>query len=151
VPRGETPAAVAAQEPPRRDQLNGIRVLVIDDEQAVRTGMQALLSGWGCDARAYESGEAALAGILNQADGGDWRPHIIFADYRLRAGENGIDTLNRLRALHEPAPPGVIVTGDNAAAEVKSLSGSGYHVLYKPVAPAKLRALMQSLLRAPAA
>jgi len=151
VPRGETPAAVAVEEPARRDLVQGVRVLVIDDEAAVRTGMQALLSGWGCEARAYESCEAAIAGILNQADGSDWRPHIIFADYRLRGGENGIDTLNRLRALHEPAPPGVIVTGDNAAAEVKSVTGSGYHVLYKPVAPAKLRALMQSLLRKPAA
>jgi signal transduction histidine kinase len=144
VPRGETPAAVAAaEEPPRRDLLKGVRVLVIDDEAAVRTGMQALLSGWGCEARAFEGCEAALAGL------GGWQPHIIFADYRLRAGENGIETLNRLRAGREPAPPGVIVTGDNAAAEVKSVSASGYHVLYKPVAPAKLRALMQSLLRAP--
>jgi len=146
VPRGETPAAVAAEEPLRRDLLQGVRVLVIDDEAAVRTGMQALLSGWGCEARSFESGAAAIAGTQGDPEGA-WQPQIIFADYRLRAGENGIDTLNRLRALYEPAPPGVIVTGDNAATEVKSVDASGYHVLYKPVAPAKLRALMQSLVR----
>ena len=145
VARGETPATLPVEEPVRRDLLLGTRVLVVDDEAAVRSAMQALLSGWGCEARAYESCEAACADL--RARGTDWQPHIIFADYRLRGGENGIDALNRLRALHTPAPPGVIVTGDNAAEEVRSVAASGYHVLYKPVAPAKLRALMQSLLR----
>jgi signal transduction histidine kinase len=144
VDRGIVPAAVALEEPLRRDLLAGAAVLVVDDEAAVRAGMQALLSGWGCDTRAYESLAAASASC------GDWRPQIIFADYRLRGGENGIDALDHLRARHDPPPPGVIVTGDNAAEEVKSVAASGYHVLYKPVAPAKLRALMQGLLSPPA-
>ena len=148
VARGTLPAATAVEEPVRRDLLQGARVLVVDDEAAVRSGMQALLTGWGCETRACESYAAATTAILAQAAGADWRPHIIFADLRLRAGENGIDTLTRLRALCQPAPPGVIVTGDNAATELKSVAASGYHVLYKPVAPAKLRSLMQGLLRA---
>jgi CheY-like chemotaxis protein len=143
VAAGTTPATVAAEEPMRRDLLQGARALVIDDEAAVRAGMQALLAGWGCEARTFESGAAALA--ATRASG--WQPHIIFADYRLRGAENGVDTLNRLRAAYQPAPAGVIVTGDNAAEQVRSVVASGYHVLYKPVAPAKLRSLMQGLLR----
>jgi len=142
VPRGTAPTAMAAEEPARRDLLTGIRVLVVDDEAAVRAGMAALLTGWGCTVRAFESYAAAAAG-----SGPDWEPSIVLADLRLRSGENGIDTLNRLRARHQSPPPGVIITGDNAAEEVKTVTDSGYHVLYKPVAPAKLRALMQSLLK----
>ena len=103
-------------------------------------GMEALLTGWGCSVRAFESHAAAAAG-----SGPDWTPSIVLADLRLRGGENGIDTMNHLRARHDP-PPGVIITGDNAAEEVKTVNDSGYHVLYKPVALAKLRALMQGLL-----
>jgi signal transduction histidine kinase len=141
VPRGTAPTALAAEEPVRRDLLTGMRVLVVDDEAAVRAGMEALLTGWGCAVRTFESQAAAAAGT-----GPDWTPAIVLADLRLRSGENGIDTLNRLRARHHPPPPGVIITGDNAAEEVKTVNDSGYHVLYKPVAPAKLRALMQGLL-----
>ncbi len=144
VARGDAPDAVALEAPERRDLLAGAAVLVVDDEAAVRAGMQALLSGWGCDTRTFESLAAASVGCVG------WRPQIIFADYRLRGGDNGVDALNSLRARHDPPPPGVIVTGDNAAEEVKSVAASGYHVLYKPVAPAKLRALMQGLLSPPA-
>jgi hypothetical protein len=57
----------------------GLRVLVIDDDQAVRSAMQHLLAQWGCLCMVAEDLDSALE------LGAQVPPDIIISDYRLRA------------------------------------------------------------------
>src|SRR3954469_13317154 len=70
------------------------RVLVVDDEPAVRALVAASLDGSGCEVEAFEDGPSALQSAL------DAPPQLILLDVAL-PGMNGADVLRRLRA--EPA------------------------------------------------
>jgi len=115
---------------------------VIDDELAIREATQTLLSGWGCDTLLADSGDAALA-TLTRADR---LPEVIIADYRLRDGKTGVEAVERLKASHGRNIPAIIITGDTAPDRLREAQASGYYLLHKPIAPAKLRALLSRIL-----
>ncbi len=147
VPRGE--AAAAEAEPPQPleimgGNLGGALLVVIDDERAVLEGMREVLQQWGCRPLLAGSAEEALAQLAAAAQ----RPAVVIADYRLRAGETGIAAIECIQSKYGADIPGVIVTGDTAPDRLREAEASGYHLLHKPVRPARLRALLSFLLRA---
>jgi signal transduction histidine kinase/CheY-like chemotaxis protein len=138
-------AAVAAREAPQPGQpgtLAGLRILVIDDDTGSRDAMAAQLDRWGCDILAAES----LADADELMDKRQWQPRVVLCDFRLRGTENGVTVLEALRARIAPPPHGVLVTGDTGVRELRQVRESGLPLLHKPVAPAKLRALLQHLV-----
>jgi signal transduction histidine kinase len=120
------------------DDVAGLRVLVIDDEAAVREGMHAVLQGWGCETMLAGSEEEALAEL-----GGGAPPDVIVADFRLRAERTGADAIRRLHTALERAVPALIVTGDTAPERLREARASGFQLVHKPVPPAKLRAFLR--------
>lgn len=118
------------------------RILVVDDEADVRMALALLLVGWGCDVLEAESYEQAV----DEMQAGAWRPELAIVDLRLRGEETGIVLLDWLRAHVNNDLLGIIITGDIAAERLSDVKSSGYTLLHKPVAPAKLRALMQHLM-----
>jgi PAS domain S-box-containing protein len=150
VPRAATAAAPRpplAADAPGGAELNGARILAIDDDAAVLAATERLLRDWGCVVYAAASVGAALE-RLAQID----RPlDVIIADRRLAEGEAGERVLARVRAaaqqLGAPPPAGIVVTGETAADVLRALEESGFRVLNKPVRPARLRALVAALLR----
>jgi signal transduction histidine kinase len=143
VPRG-TPASPhrGISAPVASERLRRALVVVIDDELAIREATQTLLSGWGCDTLLADSGDAALA-TLTRADR---LPEVIIADYRLRDGKTGVEAVERLKASHGRNIPAIIITGDTAPDRLREAQASGYYLLHKPIAPAKLRALLSRIL-----
>ena len=137
VPRGhatllpQAGVAVAAASRGLRDKC----VLVVDDELAVREGMRALLTGWGCDVLAADSLADALQRIGKHAR----RPDMIIADYRLREGATGVDVIKELQAEFGRDIPALLITGDTGVDRLRDVRESGYPQLHKPVPPAKLR------------
>ncbi|MBI2311968.1 MAG: response regulator [Betaproteobacteria bacterium] len=123
--------------------LAGRRIVVVDDEQTVRDGMQALLTGWGCEVIVAASADEALERVANAAG----RPELVIADYRLQGGANGIEAIRHLRAVLGANVPGILITGDTAPDRLNEAAASGYHLLHKPVRPARLRALISGTLR----
>lgn len=123
--------------------LRGRLVAVIDDDALALASMQGLLETWQCRVVAAKGEDAAMTRLLEQND----RPALVICDYRLGQGRNGVDVIDRFRAAYEVALPGIIVTGDTAADVASQASARGYHVLHKPVRPARLRALMQRILK----
>jgi len=139
-PGRPAPGTTAASPAAAGAALEGTRVLVIDDEPAVRAAMQTLLDTWGCRVTACASladAERALAG-----DGG---ADVILADLRLRNEENGIETVRRLRARLGEVPA-LLISGDTAPERLREAEASGLPLLHKPVPAESLRSQLLALL-----
>ena len=122
--------------------LSGMRVLVIDDEIAVRVAMAAVLHGWGCVAILASSEDEAIQNLQGQMT-----PQVIITDYRLREGKTGADAIKRIHQELGAAIPALIITGDTAPERLHEAQASGHTLMHKPVQPAKLRAFLQRIQR----
>ena len=130
----DAPGSVAAIDE------SGARVLVIDDEQDVRTAMTILLEDWGYTVITAGSLDEALART-------DRAPDVIIADYRLRDEHTGADAIRGVASHFGREVPALIVTGDTDPTRIGQAKQSGYAFLHKPVAPAKLRAFLRMAVR----
>jgi signal transduction histidine kinase/CheY-like chemotaxis protein len=137
APRPSEPASAA---PETGTQLAGLRVLVVDDEPDVRAALDGLLQRWGCSVETAASGGEALAAGRGSSE-------LVLCDLRLGDDESGFDVLDRLKARWGTSLQGVIVTADASAERIADAHARGYPLLHKPVRPAKLRALVEQLLR----
>jgi signal transduction histidine kinase/CheY-like chemotaxis protein len=122
--------------------LRGVFAIVVDDDENARAGMQGLLEQWGCLVLAAGSAAEALA-LLSRHDRA---PELVICDYHLSAGENGIEAIRRIRAASDCVMPAILVTGDASPAVLQAAKDHRHPVIHKPVAPAKLRALLKQLL-----
>jgi signal transduction histidine kinase len=114
-----------------------VRVLVIDDDESVRSGMRQLLSAWGCECDVADSIEDALA--LARAR----PPGLVISDYRLRELRTGAEAIAALRAEFGADLPALLITGDTAPQRLREARASGVPLLHKPVSPNQLyRGLM---------
>jgi signal transduction histidine kinase len=120
-------------------------ILVVDDEMTIREAMHSLLSGWGHEVIVAGSGPEMLEQLADCPK----RPDLIICDYRLRAGENGIDVIRRLQSEYNDDIPAVLITGDTAPDRLSEAKASGFLLLHKPVANVKLRATISHLMSPP--
>ncbi|GAA3930434.1 hybrid sensor histidine kinase/response regulator [Litoribacillus peritrichatus] len=122
---------------------NAITVLCVDNEPDVLKGMTALLSGWGCNLITASSTEEALLFVKQRKD---QSMDLAIIDYHLDQGELGSETLIQLRNRAEFTGPAIFITADGQPEVKEHVTGLGCELLTKPVKPAKLRALISSLL-----
>jgi CheY-like chemotaxis protein len=140
----ETQAApVALVSRPAVDHPGG-RILVIEDNAAVRRAYQAMLEFSGYEILGAETGEEALA--LAAREG--WRFDAILADHRLGAGLTGTAAAKEISRRAGRAIPTLIVTGDTAREPLTEISASGFAMLHKPVDTDKLFETLAALLSA---
>lgn len=116
-------------------------LVVIDDEESIREGMQLLLGSWGCEVVVSANAE----GVTAQLDDYQRIPDGIISDFRLRDGHTGLEAINSINSTCNSSIPALIVTGDTEKQLLIELKAIGHQVLYKPVPPAKLRAFLRSL------
>lgn len=143
LPRVRPGPATAPQSMTRHpipQQLDGMRLLVLDNDDDTLKATAALLHRWGCTTWLAHN-EIESLDIAEQQI-----PDLALIDYQLDQGQNGIDVLQRMR-LHWTAKgiavPGILITGD-ATPEVRDRArAAGLAFLAKPVKPAALRALLQ--------
>lgn len=119
--------------------IQGMRILLIDDEQSIRDGMARLLRTWGCECIAADSVEEGLAFAQQQA------PDIVISDYRLRDERTGTDAICCIRQAVGKHIPGLLITGDTAPARLREARSSGLPLLHKPVMPALLHDELASM------
>jgi signal transduction histidine kinase/CheY-like chemotaxis protein len=141
VPQGVKPMALQAPAAPERGSLPGIeglRVLLIEDDELGRAALQGLLQSWGCQVLPAVSADAALA---------QWShtllPDFIVSDYRLLGSLNGVDAVHRLRECAGHPVPACIISGDVDSGVQQCIAAAGLVLLQKPVKPAKLRSLLR--------
>lgn len=140
---GNSHSPVSAPESLPMENLHGTRVLVIEDDHQSAQALRELLVSWGCDVAVAEG----LDGALSLTSKG-YVPELILSDYRLRAGETGIATLEQLRGSLEKSPPACLMSGDTDPELIQACRERGLPLLHKPVRPAKLRTLIRRLMRA---
>ena len=103
--------------------------------------MRQTLAAWGCTAVvAPNVGDAIAQGLEHPAQ------DAMLVDFRLPSGHAGIATIAQLRESFGRAVPALIVSGESSAEELARIEQSGFVLLHKPVAPARLRAALSYLL-----
>jgi diguanylate cyclase (GGDEF)-like protein len=107
------------------DEKRKARVLVADDEEAIRGSVSALLEEEGYEVTAVSGGEEALERIAAL-------PHdLVLTDIRM-GGMNGIDLLKEVKRLH-PATEVIIMTSyASLETAVLALRSGAYDYLIKP-------------------
>jgi CheY-like chemotaxis protein len=125
--------------------LLGLKVLAIDDDEAVRMGMQSLLQSWGCDCVTAESGIDAMHSLKHMT------PELIITDFRLRHEETGKQVLQALRTRLGAMVPAIIMTGDTSPQRLRDAQSTSALLLHKPVSTGQLRDAISQLLQQPPA
>lgn len=116
------------------------RILCIDNEPSVLAGMRALLEGWGCVVSTATDESTALGALARNM------PDLVIADYQLDDDVTGLQVAEALQAASGREIPVIVVTANNTEDIRHMTEDLGYSFMAKPVKPAKLRALMSSLL-----
>jgi signal transduction histidine kinase/CheY-like chemotaxis protein len=124
-------------------ELNGSRVLVIDDESEILHAMRVSLTKWGCQPMTAESLEDAIDQLTEKGS----VPDLVLSDLRLRDNKTGIEAIDAIRERFGTAIPGILITGDTTSRQIKIEKQSGYEVLQKPVRALQLRSAIQHYLR----
>jgi len=122
------------------EELQGLFVLVIDDEVNVRDAIRALLRSWDCESLICDSEESALQQLREDHY---QKPNLIISDYRLRDNKTGVEAISSVRDFYNDDIPSIIVTGDTAKEIVAEAVKIGSEVLYKPLQSDDLRLVMQ--------
>ncbi len=141
-----SPDATAAAGSGPAPSLAGRHIVVVEDDAAVLGGLQVLLQGWGAQVQALASAaeaDAWLAGASARAD-------LALVDYRLERGRDGLQVLDAMRERLGPGLPAIVVTGSSMGRLEDEALSRGFHLLLKPVAPARLRTLVGFKLAAQA-
>jgi CheY-like chemotaxis protein/anti-sigma regulatory factor (Ser/Thr protein kinase) len=145
VPLSESTAqARPLQAPrlPRHRTIDGVRVLVIDNESQVLEGMTSLLDTWRCRVIAASDADGALSELDRTGE----KPELLLVDYHLDHGRVGTEAIRTIRKRIDAGIPAAIITADHNPAiqdDVRRLSGVS--LLLKPIKPARLRALIASV------
>jgi len=144
LPVGKTlraPAQVLPGKGPVGITLAGRLIVVVEDEPAVRAGLEVLLKGWGAEIAAFDS-VAESARWAQSCDPAVVKPDLLIVDYRLEEGHTGVDAIRALRERFGAAVPAIVVTGSTMTGHDKDAQTHDFHLLIKPVVPNKLRAMI---------
>ncbi|HKW85093.1 MAG TPA: ATP-binding protein, partial [Burkholderiaceae bacterium] len=143
LPLGKAPRIPSAAVPgkgPVGLTLDGRLMVIVEDEPAVRGGLEVLLQGWGAKVASFES-VAASEQWAAQA-GPAVRPDLLIVDYRLENGSTGVDAIKALRSRFGAGVPAIVVTGSTMTGHDNEAQSNDFHLLIKPVVPNKLRAMI---------
>ena len=124
--------------------LAGRRILMVDDEEAIRIGMCELLQGWGCEVMTAGS----VAEALDRAAAGPAAIDAVISDMGLPGQGNGIDAIAALRARYGSQLPALLITGDTSQAALQAAREAQLIMLHKPIKPARLRAALSKVIAA---
>ncbi|MEU0880147.1 response regulator transcription factor [Lentzea sp. NPDC005914] len=117
-----------------------MRIMIADDEAAIRESLERVLQVEGYDTSTVANGLAVLDGI-----GGD-APDLLILDVMMpRLG--GVETCRRLRAAGQDLPVLMLTARDQVSDRVAGLDAGADDYLPKPFATEELLARVRALLR----
>ena len=117
-----------------------MRVLVVDDDEAVRTSIHRALVRDGYDVSLAVDGSSAVAQVVAE------RPDAIVLDV-LMPEPNGLEVCRTLRARRDQTPILMLTARDLVNDRVAGLDAGADDYLVKPFALEELRARLRALLR----
>jgi len=116
-------------------------VVMIEDDPAVKSGLEVLLKSWGASVIAFDSLQGCQQWV-QAAEPAMLQPDLIIADYRLESGHTGVEAIRALRGMLQRAIPAIVVTGSVLSSHDREAAEHDFHLLLKPVVPGKLRAMI---------
>jgi PAS domain S-box-containing protein len=130
--------------------IEGIRVLVVDDQEDARATLSDFLNGCGAVVMSASSGAEALTYLSNPPDGEP--PDVLLCDISMPE-EDGYAALRRVRALEDARGvaalqriPAIALTGLTGPKErLRALSAGFYLHVAKPVDPVELMLVIANI------
>lgn len=122
------------------NSADGKRVLVVEDDDAVRTAVDRGLGVHGFDVSSVPDAESALSAVARR------RPDLMIVDVGL-PGMSGIELCTRLRGLDVDTPILILSARDQVGDRVGGLQAGADDYLVKPFSLDELAARMHALLR----
>jgi signal transduction histidine kinase/FixJ family two-component response regulator len=125
-------------------RLDGIRVLIVDDEPRASEALQVLFGSCGAEARVADSASQAL-GVFDE-----WQPDVLISDIAM-PGEDGYSLIRKIR-LRTPnrggTIPAVALTAYAKIEDRVTILAAGFQMyLSKPADPNELIAVVGSLAK----
>jgi CheY-like chemotaxis protein len=137
------PAAKKARSPRRAYRLDGVRVLVTDDDMSAREMLAVVLENAGAEVRTASSSEDAL--MILETSSAD----VLVSDIEM-PGEDGYRLAERVRRLASTGDGfiAVAVTAHARPDDRARASAAGFNAhLAKPIDPAELLAVLATLVQ----
>lgn len=134
-------SSVAQSDPTGRSAVPATpcRVLIVDDEESIRSGLGELVEAWGYACRTASSGEEALALAR------EFRPEVVLTDLML-PGISGLDLMNSAREELRHAAF-ILLTGHGTIENAtRAMREGAYDYLTKPVNLDRLRIVIEKAL-----
>jgi CheY-like chemotaxis protein len=123
-------------------RLDGIRVLLVEDDEDSRKLLGLMLTKQGAEVTSTESSAEALAAL------GQSMPDLVLSDIGM-AGEDGYELMRKVRALPPERgglTPAIALTGYATRKDRERALSAGYQLhLAKPVEPTELVAAIANL------
>jgi len=116
-----------------------IRILVVDDEKAIRFAFEQFLHDEGFSPLLAADAESAMDQIKSQ------RPEIIFLDYRL-PGKDGLALLAEIKTIDDSVPVVFMTAFGEMEVAIKAMQQGAYEYLTKPLDLEKVRILIDRIL-----
>lgn len=118
------------------------RILIVDDEPAIRQSLSGVLEDEGYECYAVESGEECLLQLARESY------DIVLLDVWL-PGMDGLETLQRIEEIPEPERPSVIIISGHGNIEtaVKATKLGAFDFLEKPLTIDKATLIVKNALR----
>ena len=140
VPLGQQQAATQRKRL-SDPNLNGVKVLCVDNEARILAGMQSLLEQWGCQVTTAFNLRQSLD-LWKE----DQPPQLVLADFHLD-NETGLDILEALQYHWQQPLAAIIISADNSDEVRDQVANAGYLYLPKPIVANALRTTMNRALR----
>jgi signal transduction histidine kinase/CheY-like chemotaxis protein len=149
--RGDEPAPTAADEASPatpRGPLDGVRVLLVEDDLGMQEAMEVALGQYGAEVTAVGSAPEALE--LLEAAPPHAGPDVVLSDFSL-PGMDGYELLSQIRAMagarREPALPVALITAYARPEDrIRALEAGFSAYLAKPMEPVQLLTVVEQLV-----
>jgi two-component system, OmpR family, response regulator MprA len=117
-----------------------VRILVVDDDRAVREALRRTLTLAGYEVELADDGEQALEGIVQAV------PEAVVLDVGL-PGIDGLEVCRRVRRLGNRVPILILTARDSVADRIDGLDVGADDYMVKPFDVGELQARLRALLR----
>ena len=125
--------------------LNGYRVLMIDDDEVNRLVLREALGHWGIESQEFSQADAALGEIARAV--AESKPYSLVIVDQCMPGIDGFETARRIRSIAPDLPIIMLSSDRELGDEVRRVEAGIAGFALKPVGRPELRQLISKAMR----
>jgi len=120
--------------------IDGIHILVVDDEQGMRDSLSEWLREDGYAVTELDCGEKAVEAVAKAPY------NLVLVDLKM-PGIDGIETMRRIRALHEDLPVIIITAYATVDTAVQAMKEGAFDYVVKPFNPEEISIMISKVIQ----